>query len=549
MTMQSADQMAAIKLAEEDAPVNEASSKEAPAIGFPASLLPPEGKFISLSSDAPKSAPAIGFPASSLPSEGGFISLSSDAPEPAPAIGFPASSLPSEGGFISLSSDEPESAPAIGFPASSLPSEGKFISPSSDEPKSAPAIGFPASSLPSEGKFISLSSNAPKPAPAIGFSVASLLTKEQVNALPSDVTAATPTFKGQAASKGQVATFSAVPSATGAASSGYVPDLFEVLLGLSWKKKSILYRQLASAINAGVSVERAVDLSNRDLSSSVRRDMEINCRKMPLSQLWNRYPNSFSVFEVAMLQAGELSGGLDKSLQRLADYAEEMNTISTEVRNQAIYPLILVHAAIFILPIPLFVSNPLAYLFVVLGCLGVLYGIGLFLWFISRVLSIDSGLQVLFYSIVNWLPIVGRITRCNAQSRFLECFSHLHASGLLANQSVEIAADACGNAACTQRLRKMGATITAGATISQAMALSSVFDKQVVSMLEAGELTGDLAEVAHKAATYQRQEAQTAQKRMMTIVPVLILAIIGVMIGFFVIHTFSGYVQILNNAM
>src|SRR5690625_5879089 len=54
-----------------------------------------------------------------------------------------------------------------------------------------------------------------------------------------------------------------------------------------------------------------------------------------------RYPNVFPALFVNMIRAGEMTGNLDETLDRMAAYYEKQHTLQKKVRSTLTYPLIL----------------------------------------------------------------------------------------------------------------------------------------------------------------------------------------------------------------
>src|SRR5207253_6045903 len=60
------------------------------------------------------------------------------------------------------------------------------------------------------------------------------------------------------------------------------------------------------------------------------------------SEALNRYPGVFNRVYTSMVEAGETSGTLDKSLERLANQQEKDAEIISKVRGALIYPLLVI---------------------------------------------------------------------------------------------------------------------------------------------------------------------------------------------------------------
>jgi type IV pilus assembly protein PilC len=67
-----------------------------------------------------------------------------------------------------------------------------------------------------------------------------------------------------------------------------------------------------------------------------------------LSKALAKYPKVFSQFFVNMIRSGEVSGGLDKTLNYLADYLEKQFYLNSKIRGAMAYPAFIFGAFILI---------------------------------------------------------------------------------------------------------------------------------------------------------------------------------------------------------
>ena len=331
----------------------------------------------------------------------------------------------------------------------------------------------------------------------------------------------------------------------------YATGLHELVFGLSLRKKVALYRNLATSVSAGLDISRAIELAASELSDAVRRDMlESLAEGMPLHVVWNRYPAYFGAFEAAMLQAGELSGDLDGILLDLANMYELELQRYNSIRAQMAYPLLLIHAAVLIPTIPYLVKSCCSTYFLVVGCiLGTLYFFAFLAWAMRRLARLNDSVGLFNCSFANIIPVWGQMRLMEAQGHFMECFARLIDSGILADQSLAIAAASCGNVAFAGRISNLPEQITKGVKVSSALAESKLFTAHIVAMISTGEESGQLGPMAAKAANYLLDEAETQRKRFWSLLPVFLLICIGFFVGFQVISSFEEYTKALHNIM
>jgi len=107
----------------------------------------------------------------------------------------------------------------------------------------------------------------------------------------------------------------------------------------------IFSRQLATMINAGLPIVRALNVLSeqtenpklKDVVIAVRRDVEAGSS---LSEALEKHPDTFSRLYVEMVKAGEIGGILDGVLLRVADQLEKDQDLRRKVKAAMTYPTV-----------------------------------------------------------------------------------------------------------------------------------------------------------------------------------------------------------------
>src|SRR5215217_6119306 len=113
----------------------------------------------------------------------------------------------------------------------------------------------------------------------------------------------------------------------------------------------IFSRQLATMINAGLAIVRALYVLSEqtenpkliDVIIAVRKDVEAGSS---LSEALEKHPEVYSRLYVEMVKAGEIGGILDGVLLRLADQLEKDQDLRRKVRSAMTYPTVVLILAI-----------------------------------------------------------------------------------------------------------------------------------------------------------------------------------------------------------
>src|SRR5918997_634559 len=105
----------------------------------------------------------------------------------------------------------------------------------------------------------------------------------------------------------------------------------------------IASRQLATMVQSGMSLLRALYVIEEQTENDKLRDVWIDVRKdieagMALSAALERHPDVFNELYVAMVRAGETGGILDMTLARVATQLEKDAALRRQIKAAMIYP-------------------------------------------------------------------------------------------------------------------------------------------------------------------------------------------------------------------
>src|SRR5476651_2271125 len=114
---------------------------------------------------------------------------------------------------------------------------------------------------------------------------------------------------------------------------------------VSSKERVIFTRQLSTLINAGLPLTQSLRTVTEQITNKTLHDIVVGIvtsveSGTSLSQSFAKYPRVFSDIYVSLVAAGESSGSLDKSLERIAKQQEKDAAIVSKIRGALIYPVI-----------------------------------------------------------------------------------------------------------------------------------------------------------------------------------------------------------------
>ncbi len=312
-------------------------------------------------------------------------------------------------------------------------------------------------------------------------------------------------------------------------------------------------RQLATLVGAGVPLVQSL--------SALVEQTEHRTLKGVLGQVRDKVNEGGSLAEalvstgrfdnlyVSMVRAGEASGALEAVLARVADYLEDQVRLNSRVLSILTYPLfMLVFAAVVVgvmvtLVLPqitqLLLDQNLElpwYTSAVIGFSDLLRGywwaIGLAL--IAAILGYRAvGRTARGRSALDrfWLgfPVIGRVIRFLAISRFTRTLGSLLASSVNIVQALDIARHVANNSVFEKAADAARDSILEGAPLATPLKQSGEFPPLVTTMVEVGERSGDLEGMLIKVADTYEEQVETSITRLTSLLePILILVMVGV---------------------
>lgn len=327
-----------------------------------------------------------------------------------------------------------------------------------------------------------------------------------------------------------------------------------ILKRVSSKDKVLFSRQLATLINAGLPLVQSLrnvagQTQNKILKVIINQIITDVEGGTAFSAALSKYPTVFSRVFVSMVAAGEVSGTLDRSLERLANQQEKDDEILRKVRGAMIYPIVvlLVMLAVVgfmiikVLPqvemmykdiqgasLPLITRILLAVShFVTKFWLYILIALGVCGFFFTRWARTFGGKQVIDKAKMRAWP-VGTLFMKLYMARFSRTGATLISSGVPLLQMLDITADAINNAHVEASIKKAMEKVKGGKALSDALEGDPNILELVPSMLRIGEQSGSMEEMMNKVADYYEKEVDSAIKNIQTIIEPVMMIVLGV---------------------
>lgn len=316
---------------------------------------------------------------------------------------------------------------------------------------------------------------------------------------------------------------------------------------ITQKTLSNFYHEFGTLIHAGVNILQVLrSLGNSTSHPQLRRIIrgiatEIE-KGATLTQAMGIYSNVFSSLQLRIVEIGEKTGKLDKSLFQIGNNLDRNHRIQTKLITGFIYPVFLIHAAVLIPAIPVLILEGLVPFFkAVSGTLAFLYGFFLLIFVIVKFSNRNYGLKRFFQYFFGYVPIIGPLIKRLAIARFMWNLSALHGAGENMVKAVSLSAEGCGNIPIANAVFRVLPDIERGGSLTSAFRKVRFFPNMVIEMLSAGEESGRIDDMLDKIAEYYEEESDTIIKRIVVILPVVVYLAVALYIAIIVIRFWTGY--------
>lgn len=324
-----------------------------------------------------------------------------------------------------------------------------------------------------------------------------------------------------------------------------------------FKTKDLAFatRQMAAMLTSGLTLVKALDILCKEQESeaarNVWRDVYENVQKgESFSDALEVHGSVFPTLMTSMVGAGESSGQMDIIMQRLSDYYANQNKLANTIKSAMVYPIILVILTIavvigvFVFIMPTFedlYDNPED----MPGLTKGMMNIGKFI--VAHWLILILVLAALIFAFIYMLklpgtrmkwdrfiikgPGFGKLVVKIYTARFAQTMASLYSSGLPMVECLKRSADTLNNTYISMKFRDIIDEVKSGETLSSSVQRADIFDSMFCSIIFVGEEAGALDDILAKTAEYYDEEADSAVKRLCSLLEPVMLIVLGIVIG------------------
>ena len=333
---------------------------------------------------------------------------------------------------------------------------------------------------------------------------------------------------------------------------------------------SIFCRQFVSISSAGVAIVDALEMladqtENKELRAAIT-DTKISVQKgETLANSMRRQGKIFPSIMINMIEAGEASGNLDISFDRMATQFEKQTKLQALVKKSMIYPIallvivigVVIAMMVVVIPsfsdmyadmdqeLPLLTRALMACSDFIVGKWYILIAVVVIIVIAFKVFAASDKGKYILANISMKMPIFGKLTVKSAAATFARTLSTLTVSGRSLIDALDITGKTMKNVIFGDAVLEAKEKVAQGRPLSEPLKNGKVFPNMIVHMIGIGEETGNMEDMLVTAATYYEEEVEVATQATAAVVEPLIIvfmaAIVGVIIMAILIPMFGMY--------
>lgn len=317
-----------------------------------------------------------------------------------------------------------------------------------------------------------------------------------------------------------------------------------------------LTRELSIMLLAGQDIDRALrflaETSDNRRARVIVEALRNQVRAgRSLGDSLTEHPRAFSRLYVSLVRAGEASGQLGATLARLADMLEREGRLAATITTALTYPALLLIAATTtvvllltqVLPefTPIFrqagaeLPRPTRILMDI-GDTMRDEGIWLLLGLVGAVILAvrllgDPRTRLLFDRFVLFVPTVGTFIRRAQAARLTRALGTLLTNGVGVVPAMAIARGVMGNLVAAKVVDEAASRIKAGSRLAPSLEAGGFFPAQTTHLLQLGEETGSLGEMALRAADIHDEQVRETVQRMVALLVPAVTIVMGLIVA------------------
>ena len=318
-------------------------------------------------------------------------------------------------------------------------------------------------------------------------------------------------------------------------------------------------RQLSTMVSAGLPLTESLSILRVQSPPAMSRVVskvleEVEGGKTLAIAMEESGDGVFDDIYIALVKAGEAAGVLDEVLKRLAETMEKQRDFRSKTKGAMVYPMIIIIGMVIVAVIMMiFVVPRMTEMYKDFGAelplpTQILIGASDFavkFWYLLLLIfgaigyvflkwsRTDVG-SVMIEETLMKMPVVGELRLKMVMTEFARTMSLLISAGISILDALRITSAAVGSKIIGAKMMMAASKVEKGQSLGLVLAELGEFPPIVPQMIAVGEQTGKMDEILDKLADYFEGESEQAVKNLTTAIEPMIMAVMGVGVGFLV---------------
>ena len=325
---------------------------------------------------------------------------------------------------------------------------------------------------------------------------------------------------------------------------------------ITLKDKIVFTRQLATLISAGLPLSQSLhtiieQTENKQLQSIAQDILSSVEGGKSLADSFSKHKEVFGTIFIALVSAGEASGTLDQSLQRIATQQEKDAAVMGKIKGALTYPIIVLVVILGVVMFMLLTVVPqvenlyddlgkeLPFLTqIMVSSAGfitkfwwlVLIVAGIGIYFLVQYMKTESGIKFKDTFKLN-VPIFKGMFRKLYMARFARTGQTLLSTGVSMLDTLKITGDALNNSIIQKSIVRASEKVKGGKELSTALQPEEYILPLVPQMIKIGEQSGRIDEMMGKTAQVYEDELDEEIKSISTMIEPILMVVLAVVAG------------------
>ncbi len=339
--------------------------------------------------------------------------------------------------------------------------------------------------------------------------------------------------------------------------------------GISPAELSLLTRQLATLLAAGLTVEQSltavVEAADEPITSEIIGGVKTGVTAgLSLSAALGSYSKSFPDFYRALVHGGEESGALPVVLQHLADYLDAREALKQKTSLALLYPVLVTMVAILIVGgLLIYVIPQVAQVFqqsrqslpfltrALIGLSDLLRSAWPYLLVMVATGSLAAraalrrdALRYRWHGLLLRTPWLGPLIASANTSRFASTLSILLGGGVPLLSALNSGARVISNRVMRKAIEDTIGCVREGMSLARALRETRVFPPLLVHLTASGEMSGKLEQMLERAAQLEARALERRLTVFLTLLEPVMILVMGAVVLIIVLAILLPIIEI-----